>query len=270
MMLNVFKPARRFGVAGRGNREGGEATSRGMDVRGERECRDCGERWSYYETGAVRCPACGSVRSRGVGDRALHTDTDPELNLTEARERAAGSADAAPDEELREAARLAREAAREYLAGKGFVVGGELRPLDATYRRAAELRYVADEVERRLDVSEAVVERFLALLGDDEPGPPPEALYGAHGLAAAETVEDYSRELREWLDRAETGIDPKPALGRLREHVKRLEALDGNVDPAEADALVAVARDIGRACREEDPASLAAAESALDTLGNSG
>jgi len=236
-----------------------------MDVRGERECRDCGERWSYYETGEIRCPACGSVRSRGVGDRAFHTDAAPELDLEDARARAAES-DADGDEDLRAAARLARDAAREYLAGKGFVVGGELRPLGSEYRRAAELRYVADEVERRLDVSEETVERFLSLLNDGDIANPPASLRGAHGLAAAEAADEYGGEIREWLERAALTIDPKPALGRLRDHVKRVEALDGEINPNEAATLVAAARDIGRACREDDPAALAAAESALDTV----
>jgi hypothetical protein len=237
-----------------------------MDVRGQRECRGCGERWSYYETGSVRCPACDSARSRGVGERAVHTDTDPELDLNDARERAGDDGEGAAD--YREAARLARSAAREYLAGKGFVHGGELLALDPDYRRAAELRYVADEVERGLEFSDATIERFLALLGDDPEGAgrPPEALWGAHGLAAADTADAYAGELRTWLADADPGIDPRPALGRLREHVNRVEALGGEVEPADADALVAAARDIGRACREDDPAALAAAEETLGAL----
>jgi DNA-directed RNA polymerase subunit RPC12/RpoP len=31
-----------------------------MKIRGERECTDCGTRWSYYDTASVECPQCGS------------------------------------------------------------------------------------------------------------------------------------------------------------------------------------------------------------------
>jgi len=230
-----------------------------MDVRGERECRECGAQWSYYETGSIRCPTCDSVRSRGVGERALHTDAGVELDLSEVRERAA-------DEDYREAARLARDTTRTFLAGRGFISGGELRPLGETYRRAAELRYVADGIERRLQLDDDVVERFLALLREEETGGPPAALRGAYGLAAADAADAYASEIRTWLEANQPDTDPTGALERLREHVSRAEALDGEIAPETAEKLVAAARDIGRACREDDPTALAAAEETLTAL----
>jgi len=79
----------RSGVGGR-RRDAGPFSraveAAGMEIRGERECTDCGERWSYYETGDVACPACGSMQSVGVDEeRALHTTTAGEFDLTEAR-----------------------------------------------------------------------------------------------------------------------------------------------------------------------------------------
>ena len=45
-----------------------------MKVRGRRECEACGARWSYFDTGEVTCPDCGSLHSVGLDDeRALHT-----------------------------------------------------------------------------------------------------------------------------------------------------------------------------------------------------
>ncbi|MXR22522.1 endonuclease Q family protein, partial [Halobacterium bonnevillei] len=60
-----------------------------MDVRGERECKSCGTRWSYFETGSVACPECGSVRSVGVGERSQHTDGNATLDLSDAQRAAA-------------------------------------------------------------------------------------------------------------------------------------------------------------------------------------
>ena len=56
-----------------------------MRIRGERECKDCGTRWSYYETGTPSCPDCGSLRSVGVGERTQHTAGTAALDLSPAR-----------------------------------------------------------------------------------------------------------------------------------------------------------------------------------------
>src|SRR6056297_1417065 len=71
-------------------RSGGYFTPRAlrprMEIRGERECKDCGTRWSYYETGSVACPNCESVRSVGVDEeRKRHTAGQATLDLTEVR-----------------------------------------------------------------------------------------------------------------------------------------------------------------------------------------
>jgi hypothetical protein len=239
-----------------------------MQVRGERECKDCGTHWSYYETGSVVCPSCGSVRSVGRGERALHTAGRTDLDLSTARRLAL-------DDDDRGAAREARATVREYLAARGFVEGGGLLDLDDRFLVAAELRGVADLIERGLDVHEGEIAYFLELLrGADEDGerPPPDAvperLRGARGLAYADAVGSYRRDLRAWLEAAseEPAVVPDGLLERLDHHLTRVEALDGDVPPAGVERLVDAARGLGRACRDGDADALETARTALDAL----
>jgi hypothetical protein len=223
-----------------------------MRVRGERECRDCGTRWSYYETGAIECPDCGSVRSLGVDERRqVHTAGSASLDLTEVRE-------AVDDQHLSEVVAAAKERCRAYLRQDGFVRGGDLLALDDGHLAARELVHVADLVGRERTLDDDAEWYLLALLrgadAGERPahGEVPDGLRTARGLAAAEGVRTYRRELLEWLDE-----HPHPAvrepLGRLDQHGKRVEALQGDVPPREAERLVAVARDLHRHLRDGDP-----------------
>ena len=68
-----------------------------MKIRGRRECKACGTQWSYYETGEISCPSCGSRHSVGTDDeRTLHTATSATLDLTPLR----GSVDSEPLDRL--------------------------------------------------------------------------------------------------------------------------------------------------------------------------
>ncbi|MFC7079809.1 DUF7117 family protein [Halorussus caseinilyticus] len=248
-----------------------------MKVRGQRECNDCGARWSYYETGSVECPDCGSLRSVGVdSERRLHTDSPAEFDLTEVRQ----DVDARP---LREVADRAGETAREYVRKRGFVRGGNLRPLDDTYLAAHELRHAADVVGRGLDLSDDEEWYFLALLrgADAEtdpdasetdadkrpaPGEVPESMHPVRGLAYADAVAEYRRELSDWTDEEAVGPNGRDALETLGEHVKRVQALDGDVDADAAELLVAAARDVGRYLREGDDDALVSARDRFGRL----
>jgi predicted RNA-binding Zn-ribbon protein involved in translation (DUF1610 family) len=266
-----------------------------MKVRGQRECTDCGARWSYYETGSVECPDCGSMRSVGVeSERRLHTDSPAELDLTEARE-------AVEDRPIREAADRAGELAREYVRKRGFVRGGDLLELDDTYLVATELRHAADVVGRGLDLSDDEEWYFLALLRgadaesdpDDRseadldadqrpaPGEVPPSMHPVRGLAYADAAAEYRREMADWLDeRADgeqddgrddglpTGADDRgrSALETLDDHVKRVQALDGDVPADTAELLVEAARDVGRFLREGDDEALVSARERFDRL----
>lgn len=235
-----------------------------MRVRGERECTDCGTQWSYYETGTVACPNCGSLHSVGVGERERHTAGPATLDLTEARERADAG-------HRIEAAQRAADACAEYVRRRGFVHGGELLDLDDTYLGANELRHAAAVWQRALRTSDEEEIYVLSLLrGVDhgkrpEPETVPESMRAARGLAYADVVRTYRREVATYLD-----DDPNPEAtalsGTLAEHVNRVQALDGDVDPRTAETIVRVGKDIGRAIREDDDGALMIARDRLDRL----
>lgn len=231
-----------------------------MKVRGQRRCRDCGEEWSYYETGSVTCPTCGSVRSVGIEDRTLHTDAAVDLDLVGVR----ADLDSRP---IREVAADAEEVALQYVSTRGFVHAGELRPLGETIVAASELRHVAASLRRSMrDPDDAVVAHFLALLSDapdgERPEDPPEAIYGAYGLARAKVVNRYRSDVVAWLDENPTDVDLP--LETLRDHVRRIEALEGDVEPVNADRLLRAAREVGTYLRESDDTALACSREYLE------
>lgn len=238
-----------------------------MKVRGTRECQSCGERWSYYETGSVECPNCGSLRSVGIDDdRRLHTTSPVDLDLTPARNALEEG------EGLRQVAERAVDETRPFTRQHGFVDAGELRPLDDTYLAAMELQVVADAVGRATRVSDDEEFYFLSLLrGADHGERPaveevPDSLRDSRGLAYANAVDAYRTDLRKYLD-AEPDPLARDPLGILGEHLKRIKALQGDVPAAESERLIGVARDIGRYLMEDDEGALADARNRLDRLG---
>ena len=238
-----------------------------MELRGDRECRDCGTQWSYFDSGSVRCPECGSVRSVGVNEeRVRHTDADAALDLEAARSRAA-------DDDLRAAAEEAETAAREYTRRRGFIHAGELLDLDDGFLAAHELRHVADAVGHALDLPADAERYFLALLRGADAGerPDPEevpaSMAAARGLAYATAVGVYRRELLTWLDDERGGPGAvRDVLERLGDHLRRVEALDGDVEPADAERLVAVAREVAAYVRDGDDEHVEGARARLDAL----
>jgi predicted nucleic acid-binding Zn-ribbon protein len=237
-----------------------------MRIRGERECTDCGTRWSYYETGTPNCPNCGSLRSTGVGERTQHTASTAELDLSAARNRLGDG-----EEDVRAAAERAAEDCRAFTRQHGFIDAGDLAPLDDIYVGALELRTVADELGRAMRTSDAEEAYFLALLNVDDgerPAPTevPESLRTARGLAAAKAVREYRSDVSAYLD-DHPDEDARTAFGTLGEHVKRVEALDGDVSPATADRLVRVARELGTYLRTDDENALVTARDRLSRLG---
>ncbi|WP_306057837.1 DUF7117 family protein [Natronococcus wangiae] len=235
-----------------------------MKIRGERECKDCGTRWSYYETGSVGCPACGSLRSVGLDDRTEHTDLTVEFDLTAAR----NAIDEVSTDEL---ADRAREHARKYVRRRGFINAGDLRELDDTYLAATELLHVADVVGREVRLEEREELYFLSLLRDADEGerPPidevPPTLRDARGLAYANAVREYRRDVRTWAEDRDLTPAERGALETLGEHVKRIRMLDGDVEPRTAERLVDATRDLADGLRGDDLA-FARAQDRLEGL----
>lgn len=236
-----------------------------MDVRGERECRECGAEWSYYETGSVECPECGSLRSVGIGERRTHTDRAVELDLTAAKE-------ALAEQSVRDAAEPAADAAMDYIRARGFIDAGELRPLDDTYLAAHEVRHVASTLGRSLSVTDEEEYYFTRLLDGAERGarPPaeeiPDSLRAARGLACAAAVRAYREDLRTWLADRETVETVTELVGSIETHVRRVRALDGAVSPADADRLAAAADAVGAYLRTGDEQELEQARTLLEGL----
>lgn len=237
-----------------------------MRIRGERECRDCGRRWSYYETGSVSCPNCDSIESTGVGERERHTADPITLELSPARELAGGG-------RFEEALGEASDRCGEYVRRQGFVRGGELLAFDDTYLAAAELRAVSREQRRDLRVDEEEEIYLLALLRGADVGerpaprdvPDTEAMRSARALAYAKAIREYRSEVGTYLD---DHPDPEAAsvLGSIGEHVKRVQALDGDVGLRTIETLVEATKAVGRAIRTEDEGALATARDRLDRL----
>ena len=173
-----------------------------MKVRGERECRTCGARWSYYETGSVECPDCGSLRSVGVDDRTAHTDAQTTLDLSAHRARFGDASGTLPDEGVDDL----KSDLRAYARKRGFIRGGELLPLDDTYLAARELLEAVDLYDRLRDPTDRDREYLLALLAGADAGDRPatdavpDSLREARGMAAVRAVDEYRTDLLAFLD----------------------------------------------------------------------
>ena len=268
-----------------------------MEVRGNRRCQSCGSEWSYYETGTVACPSCGSLESVGTdAERRQHTDTPATLNLATFADRIAG-------EPLERYGADLRSTLRSYTQKRGFINGGELRALDDRYLAARELIHLTDMLQRRQSpttderlyllavfnslsstpasadgsiadgsttdgtVADGTVADAATSPTDEWPSHEdvPPSLRAARGLAVTEGIEAYRRDLRTWLTEHP---DPEATrtLGRLREQCKRAEALGGDVDPEHAGELLTSARGIGRSLREDDHEALVSARDRLGRL----
>ena len=263
----------------------------GMKIRGQRVCQACATEWSYYETGSVACPNCGSLRSVGRDDdRQLHTDTPAALPLAQFQARIA-------EESVAEYAADLKAVLREYTRKRGFINGGELQPLDDRYLTARTLLHTVDILARRREPTADAELYLLSLyetLADDAADAAtdaddaetavndvadavdaddaeltaaqvPSELQEAWGLAAADAVAAYCSDLRTWLD-ATPDDAAATTLGDLRDHVNRLNALQGDVEPAVATDVVEGARAVGRYLRTGDDDALTAARDRLRRL----
>lgn len=233
-----------------------------MKLRGERECRSCGTQWSYYDTGEITCPECGSVRSLGLDEPTEHTAGTVELDLTGVR----AMVDDVPVDTLAEEA---ADETRRYLRSVGFVEAGVLQPLDGSVLAASELRRVARTVSlsMRLDGEEELYFLELLRVADqgDRPAPAdvPRTLAPERGLGVASTLEMYLDDLRRVYGEREEDVDR--ILSAVTGRRKRIEALDGNVEPSESEQLVRTVRDLSAYLRTDDETALARGLERIET-----
>ena len=235
-----------------------------MKVRGRRECKACDNRWSYYDTGSVACPACGSLQSVGVDDRTLHTASPAPLDLTPHRSALEGSS-------LGDVVAALKSDLREYARKRGFVREGELLVLDDAYLAAHELLQAADVYARTREPTDD--ERYYVgeLLGGADEGERPDAvdvppsMRQARGLGYADAVDRYRNDVSAWLDEHPDG-EGRRVLGVVGERVKRVRSLQGDVPPETAESLVTATRELTAYLTEGDESALVRAEDRLTDL----
>ncbi|WP_224335422.1 DUF7117 family protein [Haloprofundus halobius] len=235
-----------------------------MEIRGRRECAECGTEWSYYETGSVSCPDCGSIRSVGVDERKRHTDSAEPLDLTDLKGPLA-------DGDVADVVDDLKPRLREYIRKRGFVHEGDLRPLDDGILVAAELLHAIDVYDRSRETSEAEFLYVLTLFNGTEVGdrPAPEdvpaSMAAARGLAYATVVSKYRREAVTWLE-GRPDAEAQTTLGTIRDHEKRVHALEGDVPVTESEALVRATQELAEYIAEDDLDALATARDRLSRL----
>lgn len=241
-----------------------------MRVRGRRECQDCGREWSYYDTGSVACPACGSLRSVGVDDRTRHTAGPVAFDLSAHRRTVEA-------EGIEDAVDELKADCRAYVRRRGFIHEGELVELDDTYLAAAELAQAVDLYARARSPTDDEQYYLLSLLRGADVGERPEAdavpesMRAARGLAYAEAVREYRRELLTWLDDADRSSPiGRRTLGTADAVAKRILALQGDVPPDRAESLVRAVREVAASLQggdgDEREDTLATARDRLDRL----
>lgn len=227
-----------------------------MKVRGERECQNCGTVWSYYDTGSVACPDCGSLQSVGIDDRTRHTDAAAELDLTEHRGRI-GDAEGLTTETTDDL----KADLREYLRKRGFVHAGTLCPIDDTYLTARELLQAVDAYHRSRESTEFDRLYLLDLLSGaddgDRPDPDdvPENMHAARGLAYGTAIEEFRDDLTDYLE-DHPHPEVREVMGRVRDRAKQVEALQGAVDPVTVENLVRATREVVDYIENDDEEAL--------------
>ncbi|WP_049984800.1 DUF7117 family protein [Halobellus rufus] len=236
-----------------------------MRIRGRRRCKACEREWSYFETGTVNCPDCGSLRSVGIGDRERHTDSAVTLDLSPHR------AELDEHTAVEDVAEDLKATLRDYVRQRGFVRGGDLQPVDDTVLAAAELLQAVDVLSRTHDPSDEARLYVLELLrgADDgerpEPSAVPDSMAPARGLGYGEVLSTFCSDLGTWLD-----DHPDPEAERVREtletNLRRVEAMQGDVSATESERLVRASRDLVAYLTDGDETALVSAESRLSQV----
>ncbi|MFB6284080.1 MAG: hypothetical protein ABEK59_09145 [Halobacteria archaeon] len=196
-----------------------------MELRGERECLECGSTWSYFDSRQVCCPECGSIRSQSVSSPRMDSTSDVDIVDSEVLTGIGENF----DETLSEL----EERCRRYTSQTGFVEKGDLKPPTPRYVMACEIKHAAttrdaeglDEKSRRY-----VVDLVHGIRDGEPPDKTPSGLQETHNLAIAETVRDYSTEVERYARKR--GVETPGEVERARSLAKRTLATEGVKDDA--------------------------------------
>ena len=238
-----------------------------MKIRGTRQCNSCDTKWSYYDTGSVACPACGSIRSVGVDEeRKQHTDTPVTLEVDSIKQQLA-----ADSTSINDVAPELLRTLRSYTRKRGFIRGGTLRELDEQYLGTHELIHATDICTRSHRTTELdelyVLELFTAVSEGSRitHTDVPQRLHPARGAGYTDAVSAYRRDLDIYLE-STPDADAKDAVTRLQTHLKRADALEGDIPLETAETLVMFAHEIAAYLLDADSDALASARNRLDRL----
>jgi hypothetical protein len=252
-----------------------------MKIRGQRQCSECGHEWSYFDTGQVACPACGSLKSVGRGERKTHTDSAIELDLSAHQQ----ALDAETDVSM--IAEGLTTTLRDYIRQRGFLNGGTLQPPDDTLLSAAELLHAVDVLDRcrhPTDEARLYVTKLLGVANDGHrptPNSVPTSLTTARGLAYTEVLSTFHQDFTKWITEESSVMDGSVqsvtemqesdvSIHQLRErldtHLTRSEALQGDIPVETSERFVIIARKLHHGVVNHDTDALETARMKLNSV----
>ena len=196
-----------------------------MEIRGERECLECGSTWSYFESREVCCPECGSIKSQSMSSPRMDNTTDIDLVDSEVL---GGLSD-----DLDSALSTLEERCREYTGKTGFVERGDLKPPSPRYVMACEVKQIAaiyDANQLTGDDRRYFVDLVHGLRDGEPPEKPSGELEYIHNTAIAETVRDYATEVERYARKR--SVDVPGEMERARSLAKRTLATEGKENDA--------------------------------------
>ncbi|MFB6253304.1 MAG: hypothetical protein ABEI06_01680 [Halobacteriaceae archaeon] len=218
-----------------------------MEIKGYRECRECGHQWSYYETGNVQCPECGSIKSTGLDERTLHTNNPVEIDITSIQSLVS-------NDEFRQAGQRAAKEARNYTIKRGFIHKGDLIRCDERIFSCHELRNLGNYINRTASITEETeyyfIETIQAVKNSGRPDQQaiPKNLRSIRGLAYARAAKDYLNDVTTWIEYADHELPSGGVLERTKENIKRVEALDGDISIGDSERIYEIVANLYSYC----------------------
>jgi hypothetical protein len=89
-----------------------------------------------------------------------------------------------------------------------------------------------------------------------DPNEVPRERHRHRGLGYSLALGAYLRDLKAWLEaKVRTEDGTRVVIGEIEEHLRRIEALEGNVEPTEVDGLVTSVRAIRRHVLSDEPSN---------------